>query len=297
MAKKKKAATKKSINNSKYPRHSLERSIRLPLAALEQNAGQQCTDRELAKFVGVSYNGPFTVEIGSAIKYGLLERPSPGMVKVSEIAKSILRPQAPADKIVGLREAFLNAPDLSDVYTHYRNENLPDTIFFDNALVDKFKIPKEKVNEFKNIFLSGLKTAELVEENNGKYRIIDSGSHQINNDNKSAAFKRLEKNVNIKDGDSCFVMMPFAKPIGDYYEKLYAPAIIKAGLVPLRADDDIFKTGQIINQIWSGITNCKVLVAELTGRNPNVFYELGLAHAKDKPVVLVCSNEEDVPYD
>ncbi len=40
-----------------------------------------------------------------------------------------------------------------------------------------------------------------------------------------------------------------------------------------------------------------MLIAELTSRNPNVYYELGLAHALRKPVVLVCSNEEDVPFD
>jgi hypothetical protein len=50
-------------------------------------------------------------------------------------------------------------------------------------------------------------------------------------------------------------------------------------------------------RIWSGINAAKVLVAELTTKNPNVFYELGLAHALDKPVVLVSSNEQDVPFD
>lgn len=47
----------------------------------------------------------------------------------------------------------------------------------------------------------------------------------------------------------------------------------------------------------SGINGAKVLVAELTKRNPNVFYELGLAHALKKPVVLVSSNSDDVPFD
>ena len=41
----------------------------------------------------------------------------------------------------------------------------------------------------------------------------------------------------------------------------------------------------------------KVLVAELTSRNPNVFYELGVAHALKKPVVLVSAHETDVPFD
>ncbi len=59
----------------------------------------------------------------------------------------------------------------------------------------------------------------------------------------------------------------------------------------------MFKTGKIVDQIWLGIHSAKVLVAELTGRNSNVFYELGLAHALQKPVVLVSSNEDDVPFD
>ena len=52
-----------------------------------------------------------------------------------------------------------------------------------------------------------------------------------------------------------------------------------------------------MDQIWQGITSAKVLVAELTTKNPNVFYELGLAHALKKPVVLVSSNDKDVPFD
>ncbi len=295
--KKQKSEVGKPLNTSKYPRHNLERVLRLPQAMLDQNAGKDCSEQELAKFVGVGFNGPFKLEVSSALKYGLLERPSAGKVRVTDLSKSILRPQIPSDKKSGLRKAFLNAPDISDVYNHYRNENLPDPEFFENALVDRFKVPRDKISEFKSILMSGLKTAELVEDHGGKIRILDFGEQLKNVDDKTITLKKLEKEVQINTGDSCFVMMPFAKPIGDYYEKIYAPAIKKAGLIPMRADDDIFKTGKIINQIWTGITSCKVLVAELTGRNPNVFYELGLAHAKDKPVVLVCSNEDDVPFD
>jgi len=91
--------------------------------------------------------------------------------------------------------------------------------------------------------------------------------------------------------------MPFAEPIGSYYDMIYKSAVEKSGLSPVRADSEIFGTGKIIDQIWSGINIAKVLVAELTNRNPNVFYELGLAHALQKPVVLVSSNEADVPFD
>src|SRR6267378_3875047 len=91
--------------------------------------------------------------------------------------------------------------------------------------------------------------------------------------------------------------MSFAPPIGGYFQTIYEPAIKKAGLRAVRADADSFGTGKIIDQIWAGINAAKVLIAELTSRNPNVFYELGLAHALNKPVVLVSSNQADVPFD
>lgn len=164
--------------------------------------------------------------------------------------------------------------------------------------MDTFKIPAEKLNEFIEIFQDSLKKAKLLEMSGEKQRVIDitsDGNSPLVD--TSSALKKLSKAASISSTDTCFVMMPFAPPLGDYYSKIYEPAIEKAGLKAVRADDDIFGTGKIIDQIWSGINSAKVLVAELTSRNPNVFYELGLAHALKKPVVLVCSNEQDVPFD
>ncbi|MGA9853043.1 MAG: hypothetical protein WBR15_08945 [Gammaproteobacteria bacterium] len=280
-----------------YPRHSVRKALRIPKAVLEQNAGRTCSDREAVKFAGLAFHGPSRVEISSALKYGLLERPSDGQVAVTDLAKKILRPQNPNDELGGIRQALLNAPAIADVYKHYRGENIPDEQFFRNALVDTFKLPEDKVDEFTTIFQEDLSEAQLVEDVAGKKRILD-----VARDAEPAAavdqtLKRISKGVKIEHGDSCFVMMPFADPIGGYYKAIYEPAISKAGLKAVRADDEIFATGKIIDQVWSGITSAKVLVAELTGRNPNVFYELGLAHALNKPVVLVSSNQEDVPFD
>lgn len=309
VAKKKSAAKKKRSgkssrarvsNPAKYPRHSLVKALRIPLAILDQNAGQECSDQESAAFVGVSYNGPYKSEIGSAKKYGLLSSPSAKRVVVTDLAKKILRPQSAEDELQGLREAVLKAPDISDVYQHYRGENIPDDVFFGNMLTDNFDIPAEKVSDFKEIFFETLNKAKLLEEVGGKQRVLDV-SHQLESgtgsEAKSKRIKELGKAAQVSAGDSCFVMMPFGEPLGSYYQSIYVPAIKKAGMHPVRADDDLFGTGKIIDQVWRGITESKVLVAELTTRNPNVFYELGLAHALQKPVVLVSSNEGDVPFD
>lgn len=69
----------------------------------------------------------------------------------------------------------------------------------------------------------------------------------------AGTLRRLEKAVTIEEGDTCFVMMPFAEPIGSYYKTVYEPAIVKAGLRSIRADDDMFKTGKIVDQTSFGI--------------------------------------------
>jgi hypothetical protein len=277
-----------------YPRHTIDKVLRIPRAIIDQNAGKDCTERDSATYVGVGFNGPYRVEISSALKYGFLSRPHPGVLAVTDRARQAIRPQKPGDDIEALRQAVLDAPEVSEVYKHYRGEYLPDGSFFEHALVDKFHIPAEKVTEFTEIFMSALQSAKLLDRKDDKYRILDVTSTP---DRETVTELKRSAGPKIAAGDTCFVVMPFAAPVGGYFQNIYEPAIQKAGLRAVRADADIFGTGKIIDQIWSGINASKVLVAELTTRNPNVFYELGLAHALDKPVVLVSSNEEDVPFD
>ncbi len=306
---KKKASSKSAVrpkrvgaagepSGAKFPRHAVDKALRIPEAILTQNAGKECTVKESAAFLGVGAAGPYAVEVSSGIKYGFLERPTTGKIAVTDRAKRALRPQASGDEVRAVREAVLAAPVFDEVYGHYRGENLPDAKFLQNALTDKFKVPSDKVAEFIDVFTASLKAAQLLVDHDGKLRVIDaSTSGESDGIGDSPTLKKLERSVKVGATDRCFVMMPFAAPLGGYYESVYKPAIEKAGLQPIRADAEIFGAGKIIDQIWSGIRSAKVLVAELTQRNPNVFYELGLAHALKKPVVLVSSNEADVPFD
>lgn len=284
-------------SRSRFPRHSVGKCIRIAKAILDQNAGHACTPREAAAFVGVGISGDFNVEISSASKYGLLERPSKGQIQPTALAKKILRPQSSSDEVDGYREAVLQAPDIAQAYSHYRGENLPDDQFFKNTVAESYGIPADSFLEFKRIFLECLETAQLIERHGEKVRVLDVSSTDAAAAVSSDRLKKLGKTTHVSATDTCFVMQPFAPPLGDYYDKIYKPAIEKAGLKAVRADAEIFGTGKIMDQVWDGITSAKVLVAELTSRNPNVFYELGLAHALEKPVVLVSSREEDVPFD
>ena len=95
--------------------------------------------------------------------------------------------------------------------------------------------------------------------------------------------------------ETCFVMMPFASQFDRYYRNIFAPAIKRCGLDPIRGDG-IFGSA-IVADIWRILKKSRIVLADLTGRNPNVFYELGLAHAIGKTVILVASNSGDIPID
>ncbi len=96
--------------------------------------------------------------------------------------------------------------------------------------------------------------------------------------------------------ETCFTIMPFGGWFDDYYESIYCPAIESAGLKPCRPDD-LYRPSTIVTDIWSYTQTSKLVLADLSGKNPNVFYELGLAHALAKPAILVAEAIDDVPFD
>ncbi len=96
--------------------------------------------------------------------------------------------------------------------------------------------------------------------------------------------------------NECFVIMPFSTKFDLIYEEVIRPAIEQTPLMPKRADA-IYSTKRIMHDIWKCIRTARVVLAEITGRNPNVMYELGLCHALGKPVILITSSVDDVPFD
>ena len=61
--------------------------------------------------------------------------------------------------------------------------------------------------------------------------------------------------------------------------------------------DDLSGAETIVNEIWSFISHAAVVIADCTGRNPNVFYEIGIAHTVGVPVILIAQDLADVPFD
>lgn len=100
------------------------------------------------------------------------------------------------------------------------------------------------------------------------------------------------------DEKLCFVLMPFDYRFNLIYEDKIKKIVEDDEFeLNCKRADEIFGTRPIIEDIWEYIRKARILVAELTGKNPNVFYELGLAHAMNKDVILITQDIGDVPFD
>lgn len=91
------------------------------------------------------------------------------------------------------------------------------------------------------------------------------------------------------------VMMPFGPGFQAVYETLQASA--EAVGLRCRRADEIWENPAVIQDVVSLIDRARVVICDCTGRNPNVFYEIGIAHTLGRDVILITQNEADIPFD
>lgn len=106
---------------------------------------------------------------------------------------------------------------------------------------------------------------------------------------------------------TCFVIMPIGDPnldkdkydlFTEIYEDIIIPSVKKTNLdLECIRVDKIRKTGNIIQDIVHYLINSELVIADLTNKNPNVFYELGVRHTFGKQTILISQKMDDVPFD
>lgn len=286
-----------------FPKNSLESAILVPKAIEEKNAGNPTPAADVARAVG--FNQPndwrFLDLLRSANQYGLVEGTgAAGTIHLTKLGQDIVAPSSPAQRSEALLGAFRAVKDFEAVEKHYGNKRIPEDEFFLNTLTRDFNISRDRVEHFAKVFLENLKYLRAFTPH-----VLKADSATVAGEANvvpATPPERVPSPVVSQDArvreflDTCFVMMPFGSWFDRYYQEIYVPAIKEAGFEPVRADE-LFTTGSVMEQIWDQIEKAKLLLADLSGKNPNVFYELGLSHAARKPVVFTASNVEDVPFD
>src|ERR1700734_3116615 len=299
-SKKKKAVNGAKVPSWTFPKNTLEDASKVPQAIEQQNAGNPMKSDQLVKAVGFNSTSDwrFLDLLRSANLYGLVEGSGRvATVSMTPIGNGVVAPGSPTERQAALLKAFRNVEDFRKVEEFYKNKKLPEDEFFENTLVREFHIPRERVQTFISIFTKNLDYLRAFRGTEGSEPIIeDLGQAEAGALIQAKSTAGETKNKTRTFLDTCFVMMPFGHWPDIYYKEIFIPAIKEAGMEPLRADE-LFSTGTVIEQIWEQIQKSKILLADLTGKNANVFYELGLAHAAVRPVVFTSANLDDVPFD
>lgn len=100
-----------------------------------------------------------------------------------------------------------------------------------------------------------------------------------------------------------FMAIPFAKGYKAFYDDFVATAVREAGLEPVRVDQmpQQAKRRHIIDRIEEGSARARFVIADVSGWNPNVVYEVGLAVGISKPILLLCDvqhfDAREIPFD
>ena len=109
----------------------------------------------------------------------------------------------------------------------------------------------------------------------------------------------IVRNIHINsERPTAFSIMKFEKDFDELYQDVIFPTCEKYGYKPIRADE-CYTSSSIIEDIIREISSASLIIADVTMDNPNVFYELGYAHALNKPTILLAdvAKRERLPFD
>lgn len=148
---------------------------------------------------------------------------------------------------------------------------------------DRLMSTEERWQDVNHLQASRLKTqSDIVEENNS----------ELTKFLKSYGLTKTDMEV---DPKLVFVLVPFNARFKRTYAAI-VDACTRVGLKCVRGDEDQVR-GDLMPHILRLIGRAKIIIAVVDGRNPNVFYELGIAHALNKVTILITKSIESAPFD
>jgi hypothetical protein len=285
-----------------FPKHPLEDALSVAKALEDKNAGNPMPAQQVA--VAIGFKQPtdwrFLDLARSAEQYGLVSRSgTKGPISLTQVGRDVVAPGSPSQRSAALLQSFRAVAQFANVEKHYGGKRIPEDEFFFNTLARDYEVPRDRAEHFARVFVANLRFLGSFVSGGGSVEVSAPVVEGVGTVTPAERVPSpvLSAEPRVREFlDTCFVMMPFGDWFDRYYAEIYVPSIKEAGFEPVRADE-LFSTGSVVEQIWEQIQKSKVLLADLTGKNANVFYELGLAHAAHKPVVFTAANVEDVPFD
>lgn len=294
------ALQKKKVRNEKpvrsFPQFSIKEAMEIPKIIGLQNAGNPWATEHVASALNTSKaNNNFFYLTSASRDYGFTTGTSRAKtIELTALGRKLAFPESPSDEPQAVWEAFCNIEVFKNVYEYYQGASLPEDKYFCNTLKESFGVNSSYHQDFLTIF----------KENLGLIKRGGQGPQNIITATPSITYGDSLGDVpNSTNSGELFVIMPFSEKTGAYpkgyfdevYNSLLVPAAAEAGLTAKtakRSGSDI-----IHSTIVSDIFNSQIVLADLTEHNPNVLFELGLAIAFKKRVVLIRAKGTSAIFD
>jgi hypothetical protein len=314
---------KRSRRTSLFPASSFEESLTIPNAIQKHAAGQKV--RRLTLFDQMKKSpdsGPSRQLVTNASKYGLIK----GSYKAEHLeltpdGRSATSTEiSPRERLsVRFKLAITQIPPFKAMYESLKGNRLPATTVLEDLAREK-GVPTDDAKECVEIFVVNAKYLGVLKPISGAERIIPieqaleettgTPPPPVGSDGLEAATviegHPAVAGPSTKDQDfdvTCFYISPIGEDGSEhrihadlFLGSLVEPALEEFHLKVVRADK-IGKPGMITAQILEYILKSKLVIADLSFHNPNVFYELSLRHVCRLPTVQIIRKFDKIPFD
>jgi hypothetical protein len=319
------AARRKSTQKSagkratrSFPASSFEEALQLAKAAFDYGSGKPVRRLSLFDHLGKSpESGPSRQWITNASKYGLivgsykadqLELTPDGVKAVSEDTPTRERTR------VRIKLAIEDVEPFKQLYDRFVGNKLPVR----NALVDSIKefgVAGHQAEEAVDTFIVNLRFLGLLQTLSGAERIVaidhlvdtlpatlPAGAATLTSSPKGTSAALITA-TQAQYETTCFYVAPIGESGSEHRKhsdlilgSLVEPAMEQFQLTVLRADA-IDKPGLITRQVIEYLLRSRLVIADLSHHNPNVFYELAIRHASRLPTVQIIRAADRIPFD
>ncbi len=323
MSEEKKPKTKKETRKRrKFPTSPIDEVLEFAKSVYKFGAGNKVRRLSLFDEIGKSPDsGPTRTLITNSGKYGLtkgsygaefLELTPKGKQAVNDDIDELTRRKAQIQLAITDHPVYLN------LYETYVGNKIPSR----QVMIDFVKeyvedCPESEATKIVNTFIVNAQHLGVLQTIAGAERLVKvdhaledlsdepaTSNHQLNGSSNSsfADIKDFaESNGAIED--VCFYITPIGEDDSEqrkhadlFLGSLIEPALESLKLKVIRADK-IAKPGTITKQIIEYIFRAKLVIADLSYHNPNVFYELALRHAARLPTVQIIRKSDKIPFD
>jgi hypothetical protein len=290
---------KRRPENRSYPRKPLSEALKVVSAIKENNAGKPWSPAQIADAIGRKQrSSDFQYIIAAARQFNLIEGAFRSeAIALSELGRSIAYCESDTQEKGLLFKAFTSVPVFKLVYEYYEGNPIPERKYLTNTLIERFKINKEYVDEFVNLFEGNCRFVGIDLKEEVRFIVgLEQGTEQ----RATAPSSPL-----VRSGrNSAFVIMPFVERgqqrstgfFKEVFNSLIKPAAQSAGFeveTANQAGSDVIQS-TIINKIL----DAEIVIADLTDHNPNVMFELGMRVADNKgPICLIKASDTGRLFD